>query len=692
MFAHQLTEGLIRVLERPDLRVIAGARRVRLAPDLLDPFRVTDGGDVLLGAPCLQDGELLAAFYLRHALELAHLLDIAPRQPVMAALCAARTAALFLRLDTTRDTTAITPQWVTTMAAPQVATAAELQAAWQALSPFQPAPPHAPDITAVHARMQRLWHWTGPTETLMALGGDARLSINPATGLNHYGCSHRPRPWAVTFASSTASSLSERGFAGAEAARLRLIAAALSATDNDMAATLSNEIRQQISRYFGLRGDEGVILAPSGTDCELYTLALAALAPGRRPVSNILIAPEETGSGVPLAARGCHFANDTALGHTVPKGQLIEGFPDTTQVINLPMRDADGQQIPPEQVDADCLRVTRAELARGRHVLLHRLDLSKTGLLAPRMDTLDALAATAPAGQVDVVVDACQTRLDPARVRDYLDRGWMVMITGSKFFTGPPFCGAVLVPAPVMARLSADGLPSGLAQYTHRQAWPENTATDVLPSGHNIGLVLRWHAALAEMTALGEVDRATVTQRLREFLSAARDAITGNPDLSLLPPVALSRPALPDAWDDQATILSFFVRAPGDDATFRPLPLPQARQLYAWLNADLSEILPAADPGERALAALLCHVGQPVPLAHPALDDALAGALRISAGARLVSGEPSHDGLDSRCRMEREIRDVRRVVAKISLILRHWSVIAAHDPQPTYMPRRGMAD
>ncbi|POF62723.1 hypothetical protein CFR73_08290 [Novacetimonas maltaceti] len=695
MLAQQLTEGLIRVLERPDLRVIAGTRRISLSPDLPEPFRVTDRGDVLLGSACLGNGTH-SAFYLRHALELAHLLDIAPHQPVMAALCAARTAALFHGLDVTCDaapdgvvavaaTPAALPTWIDIMAADHLPPPDRLHDVWQAIAPCQPAPATLPDIHDVHARLGPLWAWTGPTETLMAMGGDARLSIDPTTGLNHYGCSHRPRPWAVTFASSTASSLSERGFAGAEAARLRLIAAALSDPQTDVPATLTAEIHDGIGRHFGLRGDEGIILAPSGTDCELYALALAALAPGGRAVSNILIAPEETGSGVPLAARGCHFANDTALGHMVPKGHLIAGFPDDTQVIDLPMRDARGQQIPLAQVDADCLRVARAELARGRHILLHRLDLSKTGLLAPQMETLDTLVATAPAGQVDVVVDACQTRLDPMRVRDYLDRGWMVMVTGSKFFTGPPFCGAVLLPAPVMARLSGR-LPAGLAQYTHQAAWPVGQARTVLPAGHNIGLLLRWHAALAEMAALADVPRATVTQRLRTFLSAARDAITHNPDLCLLPPYAPRRRPLADAWDDAATILSFFVRAHDAGDTFRPLALAQARRLYAWLNTDLSTVIPARDADERRLAALLCHVGQPVPLAHPALDGALAGALRISAGARLVSGEPSHDGMDSRRRMERETRDVRRVVDKISLILRHWPTIAAHDPHPTYMP------
>ena len=57
-----------------------------------------------------------------------------------------------------------------------------------------------------------------PTHVLMATGGAIRLRTDPETLLNGYGCSHRPRPWAITFASSTASSVSERGYMAADAA------------------------------------------------------------------------------------------------------------------------------------------------------------------------------------------------------------------------------------------------------------------------------------------------------------------------------------------------------------------------------------------------------------------------------------------------------------------------------------------
>ncbi|GCE80865.1 hypothetical protein [Komagataeibacter oboediens] len=691
MFAHTLTQELLRVLERPDLRVIAGERQIALDPALDLPFRVQPTGAIVLGLPA-QGQQEETAFFLRHALELAPLLEIVPHRALCAAFCAARTAALFWYLDTGRSDADAPATWVPQMAQAQVPPPSALRQIWQALAPLQPDVPRhvgTDRFAALHDALRGLWPILGPTENLMATGGDARLAVDPATGLNHYGCSHRPRPWAITFASSTASSLSERGFAGAETARLSLLAGALHGRGEEAACALDTDIQADIAAHFGLVAGEGVVLAPSGTDCELYALALASLAPGGRPLSNIVLAPEETGSGVPLAAMGCHFANDTALGHGVTRGAPIAGFPIDTLVMNVPMRDAEGHVRPVADVDAETCRLTHEMRAAGRHVLLHRLDLSKTGLLAPGLPALEQ--ACAPMDGMgdgpDVVVDACQARLDPMRVRDYLDRGWMVMVTGSKFFTGPPFCGALLLPVGVRRRLDGPrSVPVGLEDYSYRHAWPRGGAVAGLPAGHNIGLILRWCAALAEMAAFSRIPRATVHDRLRGFLSAVSARIMAEPALELLPPVRPERVPMEGAWDTLPTIMCFFVRAPDCDGEgFRPLALPDARRLYAWLNTDLSGLIPPDDP-DVALACLLCHVGQPVPLAHPGLPGMVAGALRISAGARLVAGEPSHEGMDPTERLRREVRNVGRIVDKINLILRHWSRLSMAAPVQTYLP------
>jgi hypothetical protein len=313
---------------------------------------------------------------------------------------------------------------------------------------------------------------------------------------------------------------------------------------------------------------------------------------------------------------------------------------------------------------------------------VHRLDVSKTGFLAPDLAALEQIADELGT-QVDIVVDACQARLDRARVAAYVARGWMVMVTGSKFFTGPPFCGALLLPASHLARMRAANLPVGLADYTTRSEWPEGHGAQVLSSGHNVGLILRWHAALAEMAAFGALDRADVRARLATFLGEVEAMIARAPFLDLLEAPALVRPPLADSWDELPSILSFVVGT-REAGTFVPLGLEDTRRLYRWLNTDLSAVIGGADA---ACAGLLCHIGQPVPVAHKALAGQPAGALRISAGARLVSGEPSHEGMDQKARLARETSDAARVIAKIGLIVGHFDALRLADPRQSYAPR-----
>ncbi|MGI4955891.1 MAG: hypothetical protein ACRYGM_29130, partial [Janthinobacterium lividum] len=84
----------------------------------------------------------------------------------------------------------------------------------------------APDAAAAEV-VARGWELARAAESLLVQGGDERLALDPATGLNRYGCAPHPRPGVTEFASCTSSSVSPAGLAAAEAARRTLLAEAL---------------------------------------------------------------------------------------------------------------------------------------------------------------------------------------------------------------------------------------------------------------------------------------------------------------------------------------------------------------------------------------------------------------------------------------------------------------------------------
>ena len=672
-----LPEQVVRIVERADFRAVAAEATIRTVTELAAAFTVTRSGVVLIPPTCGYDA-IEGAVTLRHALELSLLLRLWPEAPVLAGLAAARTACLFASLEQPAPISgpaSLIPD--AALAGEVPPSAAQVEALWPTLARHQPGAPVRVPVGAA-AALGRAWRVLGPAEWLMQTGGDARLAVDPLTGLNGYGCSHRPRPWAVTFASSTASSSSERGYGGAEAMRRQLLRGALH--EGDAVAAALREVRQELAAQYRLPEGSLLALAPSGTDGELFALAAAQLHPAGRPVTVVLVAPEETGSGVLLAAVGRHFAAGTARGVAVPRGARIDGFPDDTLLEVVALRGGDGRVRAASEVAADCDRIAAAAVAAGRRLLLHRVDVSKTGLLAPDTETLQAIQSRHP-GSVDVVVDGCQARFGAARMGDYLERGWIVLLTGSKFLTGPPFSGAVAFPAAMRPRFSGRCLPGGLRDYSSRAEWPRSlpAAAGLDPEG-NAGLALRWAAALAELRDFNAVPDAFKHHAIARFIARVGAAVSANADLRLIDVPPLRRAGGDPAWDANRTIVSFAMRAAETGAW---LTVDAARWVYLWLNADLGGALPAgATAAERRLAHRRFHAGQPAKLALAGTE---AGVLRVCAGARLVSGEPSHAALVPQQRLDREIADALALLDKVSLILRHWPALQQASPTATYI-------
>lgn len=527
----------------------------------------------------------------------------------------------------------------------------------------------------VYAWACSVWSSLQPAEWRVVQGGDERLDLTGPYGLNRYGCQPFPRSGELAFSSSTASSPTVVAARAMYQANMRLIRCAVEGGEGAELCPV-REVRAFVAAFYHLDGPDRVVLAPSGTDCALAATAFMGM--GSPHITTLLPGVEETGSGVPLATCGRHFAQRTALGHGVDKGTLIDGFVRDAEHVGLPLRAEGGARIPDDDLFATCQQQMDRALRAGRRVLLYLLHVSKTGQLVLPAAQVRALCALYP-GQVDVLVDACQARLRAEHVRQYVGWGWAVMVTGSKFFTGPPFSGALLLPDGWLERLHHASLPAGLAAYATRAEWPDLPAALTLPAGMNAGLLLRWSGARAEMAAFAAVPETQKYDRLHRFGVDVLHALRACPYVRLLPSADLAPAHGVGAWDSLPSIFAFVVLLDGC-----PLTLVQARQLHGWLLADLTVPLCAClrDVAERALAALLCHVGQPVAITDNAGQEGALGALRISASARLVSGTGAMVGA---ARPEDQSEGmlchagVVRVLAKLELILRYWSELA-HAP------------
>ncbi|MGO8916546.1 MAG: hypothetical protein ACLQJR_11635 [Stellaceae bacterium] len=517
----------------------------------------------------------------------------------------------------------------------------------------------------------RLAELFAPLAYLLAAGGDTRLHLDPASQLNGYGCRPFPRPEAFTFASSTATSISERAYEAAEAAREALVRAALGDGLEAAVEARVEALRGGLLDLLGLAGSgTEIVFSPSGTDSALHAVFLARARLGS-PIASVIAASDETGSGVAYASCGRHFSTLTAQGAAVEKGSPIAGLAEDVASLAIPLREA-GRVRPPAEIDAAVVAAVAEAVAAGSGVLLHVMDHSKLGARCPSHACLAEIRGRF-GERVQLVIDACQLRLSRQRLAAHLAQGDMVMITGSKFFTGPPFSGALLVPASLSRRLgSGQGLPAGLADYTSRSDWPRawTGLRDSLAEHANLGQLLRWTAALREMRDYFAVPEGFRRAALARFAEIVPGLIASEETLELLPD---GERRGGDADEEMAvrTIFPFLVRRAG-----RALGVADCVILYRALNTDVSVLLPAdASARQRRLAAQLCHIGQPVALTLP--TGAAVAALRISAGARVVSESWSAAGeAASFALLEREFDQVRLLLAKLGLLLRHFDAIA----------------
>lgn len=451
------------------------------------------------------------------------------------------------------------------------------------------------------------------TVDLLVDGGDSRLALDPGRHTNKYGCGPRPDPALMAFGSSTASVISERGFAAADRLRRRLVKAAVAEPTHVTYTRELGRLRRDLLRLCGLSGHSGVeaVFAASGTD--LHLIAAQLVAGGRERVCTIAVEATETGSGVPMALAGRHFSASTALGRSVTDDTAVTGA-EPVEVVPVAGRTAHGALRPAADVAADAIRQAMTASNRGRRVLLILADVSKTGILSPGLDGVLELKRRL-GERLDVLVDGCQFRLAPATLRAYLAHGFMVALTGSKFLTGPAFSGALLVPPHLAQRFCDRALPVGLAAYCARAEWPAGwAAADGLPDHANYGLLLRWQAALVELEAFAALSDTAVTGFVAAFGREIADRFAADPYLEAVPAPVLDRGALSAAasWDRLPTIFPFLLRRSGGGYLARP----ETERVY------------------KALAAERCQVGQPV--ACGMRDGTAVSALRLCLSARLI--------------------------------------------------------
>jgi len=504
-----------------------------------------------------------------------------------------------------------------------------------------------------------------PLDTLLVSGGDPRLALDPTDRVNGYGCAAAPEPEIWNFASSTASTISQAAYDRATLAREELMHKCLFDEVEIAFDARCEDMRDELRGHLQLPPRVDVVFSPSGTDSQLHALFLARAVLGAPPVT-IVVGADQTGSGTIHTARGHHFSSMTASGFAVRKDGAVAGLAGAS--LPLPLLETAPGIAMRADADAAVLHAVETTIAQGAPVLLQILDASKLGWRAPSAACLDEIARRWPR-KVQIVVDACQARLGRRRLRSYLDRGYMVLMSGSKFFGGPAFSGALLVPKGLSRSLDrVEGIAAGIFDYAGRCDWPMGWTAlrsrfDRRP---NFGQWLRWEAALAEIGSYYAVPGAFRARVLAELAAGIDSMIALSPSLRAVP--ATRTAGMDDEEFAQTTIFPFMLLRDG-----KPVSTAETSAVHRAMARDMNEEI-SGSAADRQVAALRCLIGQPVRLERQ--DEAAQAVLRLCVGARLVTEAWSPDTAEAQRNVQRLLDRIAHVLVKIELLLDRGAVAA----------------
>mmetsp|Transcript_30261 Transcript_30261/g.59091 ORF Transcript_30261/g.59091 Transcript_30261/m.59091 type:complete len:496 (+) Transcript_30261:65-1552(+) len=475
---------------------------------------------------------------------------------------------------------------------------------------------------------------------ILTEGGDDRTTIN-SKGVNKYHCRPQPIEGAIFRGSCTCNIPTEGGYRAAEAAYQSI-------QDGDVSVgDIMEGVRSKIKSMSQVPAGTEVFLCPSGSDAEYIPLQIAKILTKGRKIVNIVTCDSEVGSGTLDAAGGKYFSPVVPLPEdgmmAAAMGDPVKGLAENVETVSIAARDMGDSSV--VCAKAGVQEAVDNCASEGSVPIVHCVLGSKTGIVEPFPAT--NFGQMVSARDAFIVVDACQGRFRSDQLTEYLNNGAFVLITGSKFYRGPPFSGAVLVPSQVMERLlmTDTTLAPGLSYFLSSNEVPEALSSwrSALKDTSNTGLALRWVAALDEMEptlAIADDDKDLMTAA---WLESVLSELEKYPDqLEAFEPRSCS------------TIVSLRLKAPGG-AYYNNA---ECKNVFQWMTLDMSQKTGTQEGAPR------CYIGQPVNVAKGG-----GCVLRIALGSdslRQLAGDAGAARAEDAA-----------IVAKLALLTKNYAELSA---------------
>lgn len=512
------------------------------------------------------------------------------------------------------------------------------------------------------------------TEMILSFGGDDRLVLlMNKNKVNKYGSSTIPYENVLRRGSCTCSTIITKVYLECDQYRVMLLQKSLILDPLYVENMIYNEqdsIRNRLKKVFNMytQANAGtskgeIVLFPSGSDAE-FLPSIAAIERSMKLISstnsigtkvpkvyNYVTAAGEVGSGTSNAAGLKHFSaiSPRRDGKVLEVNKLLDGIGENiVEVIQYKPRGNDGSiNLLEDEIIVDIRnRLNNNDISVA---ILHVVVGTKTGIVYPSLDTV-SIVEKEFGDRVIIVIDACQLRIKLDT--EYLDKNYIVLFTGSKYFSGPPFSGGVAMSNKVVASIEnymklcnhndplvINSTPKGLADYLTAYEIPSSMIEfrkflGVHPQWNNIGLLFRFHCALPILEAYSYLKPSDILSFTQSWVTHLIDLIN-NDFSSSIKLVEANNSKTNIMYGNLNTVISFsvFVDDENNLGSKRFLTFDELKLFHQKIGIPfLIDKDENSNSGNNIITSRRIMLGQPVKLS----EKTSYTVIRIALGANMV--------------------------------------------------------
>ena len=320
--------------------------------------------------------------------------------------------------------------------------------------------------------------------------------------------------------------------------------------------SLQLKIKKELKEIFSNKV-KYIYLSPSGTDSEYLPLL-----GNEKNIYNIIIGINEIGTSIRHTSRGKIFSYEAPYGKFQSKNDYINEFKSKNiktefLPINSNNKDKDNHKILSSKIKF----LLNKNFTKYDKSILHLVYVSKSHKIFPSIETINQMKKEFKG--LKIVVDACQMRCDFKTLTSFIENNYDVIVTGSKFFSAPPFCSAYLT----NNRLGTLQKNSDLKKIF-------NDVELIKSPKMSYGLLFRWKFAINEMKHFSNIPKKNKILIINNLQNIIKKSIKSHKTLELCKNQKLKN-FRGERIEDNLTIFLFYLKKNNNY-----LSLLESRKIY----------------------------------------------------------------------------------------------------------------